>query len=274
MKVFFSIALLCIAQMSSHAQMSKSTQKGKLFMYWGWNGAHFTKSNVHLTGNDYNFTIHKMTAKDRQSPFSMEYFKPATFTIPQYNYRIGYFVKDNWSVSIGMDHMKYVMVQNQFANLSGNIHNKNSVYQGTLDGSYPLTEAFFTFEHTDGLNNLNIETRYHKVLKHFPLDKKKNGISIEAFAGAGGGALIPKTNAQLFRQERYDAFHISGFDLHAVAGVQFNIWKHFFIASEAKAGYINMPNIRITHSSSDKAAQAFGYVQYNILFGASINVKK
>lgn len=58
-----------------------------------------------------------MKATDRQTPFGMIYFDPVLFTIPQYNARLGYFFKDNWSISIGMDHMKYVMVQDQMATL-------------------------------------------------------------------------------------------------------------------------------------------------------------
>lgn len=243
-------------------------------MYWGWNGAKYTTSNLHLKGSDYDFTIHKMRARDRQSRVSLEYLNPTTITIPQYDFRIGYFIKDNWSVSFGFDHMKYVMVQNQTARLTGRIDNPNSGYRGALNDELQLTSEFLTFEHTDGLNNLNLETRYHKHLKHWGLSRSGRGIDLSVQCGGGAGLVVPKTNAQLFMQERHDQFHISGFDGHAVAGAQLDILNHFFIASEMKGGYINMPSILTTYSSTDKASQSFGYFQYNILFGFQFNLAR
>jgi hypothetical protein len=43
-------------------------------------------------------------------------------TIPQTNFRIGYFINDHYSIALGVDHMKYVMAQNQVANITGNIN--------------------------------------------------------------------------------------------------------------------------------------------------------
>lgn len=251
-----------------------NVRKGKIFMYWGWNGSNYTTSNLKMSGNDYDFVIHRMKAHDRQSPLSGIYFNPATMTIPQYNYRIGYFIKDNWSVSIGMDHMKYVMLQDQEAQLSGTINHPDAVHRGTLSGGYKLSTDFLTFEHTDGLNNLNVESRYHQPVWQWPFLKNGRGINVEVMGGAGIGMMIPKTNTQLFMQQRYDQFHVAGMDAHGMVGVRIHILDHFFIASEFKGGYINMPSVRTTHSTSDKASQAFGYIQYNILFGAQFGLRK
>jgi hypothetical protein len=55
-------------------------------------------------------------------------------TIPQTNFRIGYFINDHYSIALGVDHMKYVMAQNQVANITGNINT------GTpFDGVYNRT---------------------------------------------------------------------------------------------------------------------------------------
>jgi hypothetical protein len=42
-------------------------------------------------------------------------------TIPQTNFRMGYFISDHYSLAIGVDHMKYVLTQNQTARISGTI---------------------------------------------------------------------------------------------------------------------------------------------------------
>jgi len=42
-----------------------------------------------------------------------KYFNSGNITIPQYNFRVGYYFKPNWDISFGIDHMKYVLDQNQ-----------------------------------------------------------------------------------------------------------------------------------------------------------------
>lgn len=272
-----SLVLLCLLTAMAHrgyAGTPDNDRKGQLFIYWGWNRSGYTTSNLRMSGNDYDFVIHKMMASDRQSPLGLVYLNPGTMTIPQYNYRIGYFIKDTWSLSIGMDHMKYVMRQDQEARLSGNISHPDAIYQGQLNGTYKLSPDFLTFEHTDGLNNLNVEARHHRTVLRWDLFGAGRSIDLEVMGGAGVGMMIPRTNTQLFMQKRYDQFHVSGFDVHGIAGIRISILKHFFIASEFKAGYINMPSIRTTYNTEDKASQAFGYMQYNILFGAQVAFRK
>lgn len=78
-------------------------------------------------------------------------------TIPQTNFKLGYFITDHYSISIGEDHMKYVMTQNQTANLSGEIDYPASHPSSQFNGIYNntptvMSENFLMFEHTDGLN--------------------------------------------------------------------------------------------------------------------------
>tara|TARA_B110000971_G_C20019058_1_gene505379 strand:+ start:60 stop:410 length:351 start_codon:yes stop_codon:yes gene_type:complete len=87
----------------------KNTNKGKFFFYWGWNRANFSVSDIHFTGDNYDFTLRNVKAKDRQTPFSFnDYLNPVNITIPQNNYRIGYFLKEHYTISLGVDHMKWL----------------------------------------------------------------------------------------------------------------------------------------------------------------------
>ena len=87
-------------------------RKGAIFLYWGWNRAIYSNSDVHFRGNGYDFTLHNMIAKDRPTDFSFDdYLNPLRVTIPQTNARIGYFIKDNLALVLALDHMKYVMKQ-------------------------------------------------------------------------------------------------------------------------------------------------------------------
>ena len=101
----------------------KNTNKGKFFFYWGWNRANFSVSDIHFTGDNYDFTLRNVKAKDRQTPFSFnDYLNPVNITIPQNNYRIGYFLKEHYTISLGVDHMKYVMVKDQTVKIDGELN--------------------------------------------------------------------------------------------------------------------------------------------------------
>ena len=46
----------------------KTKNKGKLYFYWGWNKSQYSYSDITFKGDDYNFTLYDVAAKDRQNP--------------------------------------------------------------------------------------------------------------------------------------------------------------------------------------------------------------
>ena len=68
--------------------------KGKIFFYLGGNGADFTKSDIRFQGENYDFTLYDVKAKDKPKGIHIDYINPARMTIPQTNFRIGYFFSD------------------------------------------------------------------------------------------------------------------------------------------------------------------------------------
>ncbi|MFZ1705895.1 MAG: hypothetical protein WAT79_16235, partial [Saprospiraceae bacterium] len=203
------------------------------------------------------------------SPFSLNtYFNPSKFTIPQYNFRLGYYLKEHWDISFGIDHMKYVVRQNQVTEISGYIHKPESIYDGDYEkNELLLVEDFLKFEHTDGLNYINIELRHFNKL----MDIGKIEISLKE--GFGAGLLLPRTNTTLLENVRYDEFHLSGYGISGILGVNLTFLHHFFVQSEIKGGFINLTDVRTTNSKTDKANHSFFFSQINIVFGANINLK-
>ena len=94
-------------------------------------------------------------------------------------------------------------------------------------------------------------------------------MKINGLIGGGIGFMLPKTNSTLMGGERHDDFHLAGYGVNAKIGIDLLFWNHFFIRSEGKEGYINMPSIRTTKSSKDKASQHFWFASANILLGGT-----
>src|SRR5690606_35866007 len=116
-------------------------------------------------GDDYSFRLDKVKATDKQSELSVDYINPAKMTIAQYNFRIGYFFKDNWSISLGNDHMKYVVSQGQIVEITGHIGRIGTDYNSDYNkDEIEIKGDFLKFEHTDGLNYENIELRHFSNL--------------------------------------------------------------------------------------------------------------
>lgn len=269
MKKLFLMVLFLSVSFLTYAQISKSelpSKKGNWYLLWGWNRSGYSNSDINFKGDDYNFTLYNVAAKDRQSPFDFHtYF--VEISLPQTNFRLGYFINNIYDISFGIDHMKYVMAQNQTVKIDGNINVPNSKYNKTYSGEdIVLTEDFLTFEHTDGLNYLNLGlTRNDDWNDLFKLYNPN--FIVSSLVGVEAGVLFPKTNSKLLHKTRNDDFHIAGFGVSGKIGVNLLFWKHFFIQSELKGGYINMPDIRTSPSISDKASQHFWYHQENILVG-------
>ena len=268
-KIFIILVFISLYGYSQEViTVQTSGKKGEFFLYWGYNWSWYSNSDIHFEGEGYDFELQNVKAKDKPTPFTFEnYFHPTFITTPQYNLRIGYFFSDKYSVSLGLDHMKYVVNQEQTVKISGTISGTGSEYDGIYNNDdIVIEEGFLAFEHTDGLNYINAEVRRFDEL----FDFNKN-IQLNLLTGAGIGFIYPKTNTTLLNKERYDDFNMAGYGLHALVGVNFTFFKHFFIQTEFKGGYINMPNIRTTQFEADSASQQFFFAQYNFNLGASFN---
>lgn len=245
--------------------------KGKFFVNWGGNREQYSKSDITFTGRDYNFTLEDVNAHDKPKGIHIDYINPARMTIPQTNFRMGYYFTDKYSISLGVDHMKYVMYQDQTVNMSGEISG-NSPYDGIYHNDPTvMTEEFLMFEHTDGLNYVNSElTRLDDITKIFGWDTDK--LQLNTVLGAGIGVLYPKTNTTLMGKERHDDFHISGYGAAVKCGLNLTFLKYFFIQTELKGGYINMQDIRTTQDPADRASQHFTFIQGNFVVGGIFRV--
>lgn len=253
---------------AQEATQQPTMRKGRLNVFWGWNRSAYGKSDIKFKGHGYDFTLKNVRAKDRQSPFTAnKYFNPTLATIPQYNFRIGYVVKDNLEIAIGVDHMKYVAVSDQILTISGEINTGTSPYDGNYNNDQiNMTSDFLGFEHTDGLNYISANIYKYLELIH------KNKIVLNGFIGTGTGILIPKTNTTLLNMSRYDEFHLSGFGFNFDAGLNLTFFDKFFIQTQFKTGYINMPDIKTSENKSNAAKQSFMFYQHNLVIGGLFNL--
>lgn len=247
--------------------------KGSFTFFWGYNREFFSRSNIHFSSPDYNFTLYNLRAKDRQSPFSFDvYLNPKWFSVPQYNYRFGYYLTDRVCLSMGLDHMKYVMVDNQTATISGNISSAASEkYKGVYErDSIFVSPEFLQFEHTNGFNLLSVEADFVQPAFHF----FKNKFSIAFYSGVGAGTIIPKTEVYVLGYGLDNRFHLAGYSFIAKAGPRLNFGKNLFIAADLKGGYANLPSVIVHNDAPYKASHSLWFLEYYVVGGVRFRIGK
>ncbi|MCW4467776.1 hypothetical protein OGH69_02275 [Flavobacterium sp. MFBS3-15] len=280
LQILKALVLLCVlttpvfAQEEQKANPERYTahNKGKFFIYWGGNRESYTKSDINFSGNGYNYTLYNVEAHDKPKGWNIDYVNPCRMTIPQTNARIGYYISDHYSIGLGVDHMKYVMTQGKTVRMNGYIDLPEGEAGAAFNGTYNnvpvvLTEDFLTFEHTDGLNFVNVGvSRIDDFSKYIGITNT-DIVQLNLTEGIYGGFLYPKTNATVLSKRRHDDFHVSGYGISVEAGINITLFKHFFILGEFRSGYINMPDIRTTYQGADRASQHFSYFQKMLSVG-------
>ncbi|MFD2552443.1 hypothetical protein ACFSQP_11505 [Bizionia sediminis] len=252
-------------------------QKGKLFFSWGGNREAYSRSDIRFKGENYDFTLSNVQAHDKPKGWHIDYINPTRITIPQTNFKIGYFFSDHYYLAFAVDHMKYVMTQNQFTNINGYINLPDDAPGSAYNGNYnqaaiQATEDFLMFEHTDGLNYVYFEIgRFDDISSIFGISET-DIFQINITEGFGAGALFPKTNSTLLQKKRHDDFHISGYGLSVTAGLNLTFFKYFFIQADLRGGYINMPDIKTTNAAFDSAKQDFLFVESVLSVGGTFRI--
>jgi hypothetical protein len=267
MRKIAAIILLLSVCNSSDAQ-TKTKRIDGMYFQWGYNMEWYTRSNIHFKmQNGDHFTLEKAKGRDKPD-FEAIYKNPGDISIPQYNYRLGFYLNHSHTkaIEVNFDHIKYVVKDAQTVHVSGVLDGKS------VNGDSVLNAArFLHLEHTDGGNLLHINyVQQRNLLK--TADKKRALINFIWKAGAGIN--IPRTDFT-FRGDRLNNnFHVAGFNISAEAGARIYPFKHIFLEFTGKSGYVNYLNAlanteklkgnRVSHHF--EYAEVIGLIGFDIKF--------
>jgi hypothetical protein len=256
------VAAFCLPVLLASPSFAQ-TAKGTWYVQWGYNRAWYGLSDIDFDGPGYAFTLRQVRAYDRPVPFSTKaYLALKNIWIPQYNYRLGWHFHDRWSLSLGLDHMKYVVRQDQEVRIDGSIENAGHAPRSG-DGRVKITPDFLQYEHTDGLNLLSID-----LDRHMPLWRGRDDrFGLKVAGGVHVGPVIPRTDVRLFGEGQNNRFNIAGFGVGAQAGLWFTFLRHFHVRNVLRAGWIDLPHVLTTERSGAHASQQFAFVQHAVLVG-------
>ncbi|WP_395618125.1 hypothetical protein [Aquirufa sp.] len=276
MKKALFIALFSLFSLTSFSQ--QTNKKGSYYITWGYNRSSYANSDIRFVGPGYDFTLLNAKALDFPTPIRdfKTYVNPELLSIPQFNFHAGYFIKDNLSISIGWDHMKYVVTDDQIVRVTGFINPQTSTPAITVNPAYvgtfnqtPLEldpDEFVHLEHTDGYNYASIEIEHYKSL----FQSKKSRFAIDWIRGVGIGALVPRSDVHVFGVGKNNYWNLAGGGASLKTGLKFNFSKLLFFETTIKTGATKLWDIRTTGRSVDHAEQAIYFMEFYGALGFTI----
>ena len=272
--ILFSLMLYSEYYCSQVMESKVSFAKGTLYGYWGYNRSSYSKSNMHFIGSGYDFTLKGVVAHDNPEKFDpMVYFHPEKLTIPQFNVRLGYYFKDNWALSFGYDHMKYLIADRNHVFLNGFISpGIDSVWSGSYTGEEMITNRDeFHYENSDGLNYLRFELTYtNQIFK----PRNKDWFALSTNTGFSIGALLSYNDFTFAGESHSRTISLSGYGLSSHLGLRFEFFKYFFIQPNFGFGFHHQLKVRNRpNDSSAYTRHAYGYYELDFLLNLPKCVK-
>jgi hypothetical protein len=272
MKLFIVILILTRSQ-DIISNDSIVSNKGLFYGYWGYNRSFFSNSDIHFVSDHYNFILHDVNASDRPQGFSLDnYFNPKNITIPQYCFRLGYYISDHIHISLGIDHMKYVVDQNQWVHISGKINsNTNQSYNGTYSNELiQIRKEFLQFEHTNGLNLVTLQADYSIDILNF----YQNKLRLKYNLGIGGIWVGTKSDVRIIDEGIDNDHHLAGYSLTVQSGPRLEFKRFLFLDFQTKIGRMTLQDVFIENESAPKRADhVFNFISYYGSIGVMFPVK-
>ena len=186
------------------------------------------------------------------------------------------FLKDNLSLSLGWDHMKYVVTDGQTVKVNGFVNAQSSSPSIAVDPAYigtfnqtPLVldpVKFVHLEHTDGYNYASIELEHYNHL----YQSTKGRFAIDWMQGVGIGALIPRSDVHVFGVGQNNFWNLAGAGASLKTGLKFNFSKLLFFETSVKTGSTKLWDIHTTGRSVDHAEQAIYFAEFYAALGFTL----
>jgi hypothetical protein len=263
--------VLCLGVISgSHAQEQKKrsylgfVKNGSLYASWGYNKEWYTRSTLHVhqssMGN--NYRMEGVAAHD--NPGWNDGLFQKELTIPQYNYRLGYFFNErqDFAIEINFDHTKYIIRQGQEVNL-----------KGTLSGQ--AVDRPLVFSSKDGfyyfLNNGANFLLFNLVKRWQLYQVPGNQLRVDLLTKAGIGPVIPHVENGLFGKDNKPGFQLGGWNCGLETALRVTAFKYAYLEFAQKVDYARYSNLNVYEG---KAHQAFGTYELVLSIGVHLPTGK
>jgi hypothetical protein len=242
------------------SQEKRKERRGEFYFSWGYNKEWYTHSDVKVNqpALNNNYTLQSVHSHDH--PGWDEGLFTSPISIPQYNYRLGFFFdrKKGLAFEINFDHTKHIITDGQSIKLGGTLNGKQT------DSTINFSEANgFYYYLNNGANFL-----LFNIVKRWNWSESKTGnFKIDALGKAGIGPLIPHVQNSFFGKENDPGFQIGGWNMGTEAAVRATFYKRIYLEFSNKLDYARYSNLKVYQGT---AKQAFGTYEMVLSLGFTL----
>ena len=270
-RILLAVTAICFLLSTGTNAQTAPHRRGEFYFSWGYNTEWYTHSNLKIKqpelGNDYAFR--NIKGHDHKG-WDEGLFSKA-LTIPQYNYRIGYFFgnKKDWGIELNFDHTKFIFSDDQVVHIKGTLNNKPYDGYATFRANdTPGADSSSYYYLNNGANFLlfNIVKRWHLAAN------KKGSVQIDGLSKFGIGPVIPHVQNKFFDQpENQPGFQLGGWNTGVEGALRSTFYKHVYLEFAGKLDYARYSNLKIYKGT---ARQAFGTAEIILSLGITFNTGK
>jgi hypothetical protein len=248
---------------TSYVRHRKIVKNGILYASWGYNTEWYTTSNIHIDqpGLGNNYTFNGIQAHDHRGwDDALLDQQP---TIPEYNYRLGYFfdAKQVWALELNFDHAKYVVKYGYYSNITGQMNGQN------VNTTVGINANVLEWQLNNGANWL--ELAIARRINFYEAKSRK--LIIYSLIKVGAGPNIPHVQDVVFGEPNNQHFQVGGWNMGTEGALRLVFLKYFYGEFEGKLVYARYSQL---HIYDGRAAQAFGATEIIANLGVCVPLGK
>jgi len=230
------VALMIILGVTTNAR-AQDKEPGEFFFSWGYNGDRYARSDMHFQQSDLgnDFTLHGVHASDEKGWTDLFHH---SLTVPEYNVRLGYFFNARWGIELAIDHIKWVVDQDQQVRITGTLGG------APVDRTTTLTTDVLRYKLNNGANPVFINVIRRMAIAGEP----GHTGNVSLLVKAGAGFAVPHTENAVFDQPNKAGFQwFHGWDTDVAVAARINLFKRVYLELEDKLLYAGYRDININH---------------------------
>lgn len=228
----------------------------EFFFSWGYNGDSYANSDIHFSqpslGNDFKF----VDVRIRDSKTWTDLFNHSLF-VPQYNVRLGVFFNEKWGLEVALDHMKWIVREDQQVRMTGTLNG------APIDTQITLTKDVLRYQLNNGANPI-----FFNLVRRYRLAGTRGRTGyFTLLAKAGGGFAVPHTENTVFGKPNDKGFQpFIGWDLDAGIAGRVHLYRFIYFEAEQKFVYARYHGVKIDQGTARNSVKAS---EFTFNFGAS-----
>lgn len=239
----------------------KTERKGEFYFSWGYNKEYYTQTDVSINQPSLknNFTFKNTTIVDH--PGWDEGLLHLALSIPQYNYRIGYFFNKEKGLAfeINFDHTKALFKNDQTVHMVGTYNGRQ------VDSSFVFSKTGTgTSRNYYYLNNGANFLLFNIVKRKRFTNLSSKLFDFDGLAKVGVGPLVPHVENSLFGQKNEQKFQFGGWNTGVEYALRSTFKKHVYLEFAGKLDYAYYYGLDVYQG---KAQQSFGTMEFILNLG-------